>query len=201
MRKTASLVVSISVALVLGLFSAEIRTSVVAVKAVEVSLLDVETESSTAFIPTPQNASFVWALPNEEGDYPGYRRVEGGTLNDGTKLSICRAGYTPGKVYKDLCLYPYAGGESTFRLGYYEVLLTNAQYEWKAMDDVSRTEIKSGAVKGGSDKDGADTLYICRKKMTDGLHPGKYSYKNRLCYIPWGGKEYPYRGSFEILFR
>jgi hypothetical protein len=37
--------------------------------------------------------------------------------------------------------------------------------------------------------------------MNDGVHPGKYSYKNRLCYIPWGGKEYPYKGSFEVLFR
>ena len=201
MRKTTSVAISMSVALILALFSAEIRRSVVAVRAVEVSLLHVETDSSTSLTPTPQNASFVWALPNEESDYPGYRRVEGGTLDDGTKLSICRAGYTPGKVYKDLCLYPYAGAENTFRLGYYEVLLTNAHYEWKATDDVSRAEIKSGAVKGGSDKDGADTLYICRKKMNDGVHPGKYSYKNRLCYIAWGGKEYPYRGSFEILFR
>jgi Protein of unknown function (DUF3421). len=201
MRKTTSVAISMSVALILALFSAEIRRSVVAVNAVEVSLLPVETDSSTSLPPTPQNASFVWALPNEEGDYPGYRRVEGGTLDDGTKLSICRAGTIPGKVYKGLCLYPYAGAEGTFRFGYYEVLLTNAQYEWKAMEDVSRSEIKSGAVKGGSDKDGADTLYICRKKMNDGVHHGKYSYKNRLCYIPWGGKEYPYKGSFEVLFR
>ena len=198
MRKTASLVVSISVALILALFSAEIRTSVVAVKAVEVSLPDVETYSSTAFIPTPQNASFVWALPNEERDYPGYRRVEGGKLDDGTRLDICRAGYIPGKVFNNLCLYPYGGSEGIFRLGYYEVLLTNAQYQWKAMDDVSRAEIKSSAVKGGSDKDGTDTLYVCRKKMNDGVHPGKYSYKNRLCYIPWGGKEYFYRTNLQF---
>jgi hypothetical protein len=177
------------------------RTPVVTVKAEGLDLLASKTDSPTSLSPTPQNAAFVWALSTEEGDYRGYRRVEGGALNDGTKLSICRAGYIPGKVYKDLCLYPYGGGESTFRLGYYEVLLTNTQYEWKSADDVSRAEIRSGAVKGGSDKDGADTLYICRKKMSDGVHPGKYSWKNRLCYIPWGGKEYPYKGSFEILFR
>ncbi|HEY0765852.1 MAG TPA: DM9 repeat-containing protein [Pyrinomonadaceae bacterium] len=190
MRKTTSLAISMSAALILVLFSTAIRTPVVAVKAVDVTLS-----------PAPQNVSFVWALANEEGDYPGYRRVEGGALDDGTKLFICRAGYTPGKVYKDLCLYPYGGGESTFRLGYYQVLLTNAQYQWKSTDDVSRADIRSSAIKGGSDRDGADTLYICRKKMSDGVHPGKYSWKNRLCYIAWGGKEYPYKGSFEILFR
>ena len=177
------------------------RASVLAVNGVEVNSPSVERDFSTFLSPTPQNASFVWALPNEERDYPGYRRVEGGALDDGTKLTICRAQTIPGKVYKGLCLYPYAGAEGTYRLGYYEVLLTNAQYQWKKMDDVSRADIKAGAIKGGSDRDGADTLYICRKKMSDGVHPGKYSWKNRLCYIPWGGKEYFYRTSFEILFR
>lgn len=187
MRKTAPVVISLSVALVVGLVCAEMKTAAETVKADEVNL--------------PQNAPFVWTLANEEKDYPGYKRVEGGTLNDGTRLDICRAGYIPGKVYKNLCLYPYGGAEGTYRYGYYEVLLTNAQYEWKSIDDVSRAEIKSDAVKGGTDKDGADTLYICRKKMSDGVHPGKYSYKNRLCYIPWGGKEYFYRTNFAILFR
>lgn len=184
MRKTAPIVISLSVVLVIGLLCAGMRARALATSAV-----------------TPQNAPFVWTLANEEKDYPGYKRVEGGKLKDGTRLDICRAGYIPGKVYQNLCLYPYAGAEGTFRYGYYEVLLTNAQYEWKSADDVSRAEIKGGAVKGGTDKDGADTLYICRKKMSDGVHPGKYSYKNRLCYIPWGGKEYFYRTNFEILFR
>ena len=65
---------------------------------------------------------------------------------------------------RSLCLYPYRGAESTYRLGYYEVLLTNAQYEWKSIDDVGRAEIKSGAVKGGSDRYGEDTLYICVRR-------------------------------------
>lgn len=73
MRKTTSLAISMSAAFV-------------AVKAVEVTLS-----------PAPQNASFVWALANEEGDHPGYRRVESGALDDGTKLFICMAGYTPGR--------------------------------------------------------------------------------------------------------
>lgn len=156
MRKTAPIVISLSVVLVIGLLFAGMRARARATSVV-----------------TPQNAPFVWTLANEEKDYPGYKRVEGGKLKDGTRLDICRAGYIPGKVYQNLCLYPYAGAEGTFRYGYYEVLLTNAQYEWKSADDVSRAEIKSGAVKGGTDKDGADTLYICRKKMSDGVHPGK----------------------------
>jgi len=39
-----------------------------------------------------------------------------------------------------------------------------------------------------------------RKKMEDGTHSGKHSYKT-LCYIPWGGKEYLYKTNFKILFR
>ena len=197
MRKTAIVVICLSVALVIGPLCVETRSSAVTLKAGEVGLV---VKSKPAII-TPQNVPFVWVLPNEEGDYPGYRRVEGGKLDDGTRMDICRAQTIPGKIYNNLCLYPYAGAEGTYRYGYYQVLLTNAQYTWKSADNVTRAEIKSGAVKGGSDRDGADTLYICRKKMDDGLHPGKYSYKNRLCYIPWGGKEYFYRTNFQILFR
>jgi hypothetical protein len=201
MRKTRSVAISLSVALIVALLSADARNPVVAVKADELNLLTIKRDSSMSLSLPLQNAPFVWALPNEETDYPGYRRVEGGKLDDGTRLGICRAGYIPGKIFNNQCLYPYGGAEGIFRLGYYQVLLTNAQYQWKAMDDISRAEIKSGAVKGGSDKDGTDILYLCRKKMSDGVHPGKYSYKNRLCYIPWGGKEYFYRTNFEILFR
>jgi hypothetical protein len=65
---------------------------------------------------------------------------------------------------RSLCLYPYRGAESIYRLVYYEVLLTNPQYEWKSIDDVTRAEIKSGAVKGGSDRYDEDTLYICVRR-------------------------------------
>lgn len=198
MRKITSVAISMSVALVLAVVSADIRKSVVAVKANELSFRGGEAHSVS---PTPQSPPFVWVLPTEEGDFPGYKRVEGGALNNGTKLDICRAQTIPGKVYKNLCLYPYAGAEGTYRYGYYQVLLTNTRYEWKWIDDVSRTEIKNSAIKGGTDRDGADTLYICRKKFNDGVHPGKYSYKNRLCYVSWGGKEFPFKGSFEVLFR
>src|SRR5689334_18037114 len=136
MRKNALIVIS---ALVTGLLFAEMRTSAVTGKAGEASLAGVE---KTSPIATPQNVPFVWVLPNEEGDYPGYKRVEGGKLDDGTRLDICRAQTIPGKVYNNLCLYPYAGAEGTFRFGYYQVLLTNAQFTWKSADNVTRAEIK-----------------------------------------------------------
>lgn len=39
-----------------------------------------------------------------------------------------------------------------------------------------------------------------RLHFGDGVHPGKYSYKNNLCYIPWGNKEIYYAKGFDILF-
>src|SRR5690242_12662948 len=105
MRKTALIVISV---LVVGLLFAEMRTLAVTERTGEVDSVAVE---KTSLIPTPQNVPFVWVLPNEEGDYPGYKRVEGGKLDDGTRLDICRAQTIPGKVYNNLCLYPYAGAE------------------------------------------------------------------------------------------
>src|SRR3954464_11572324 len=111
MRKTASVVISISATLLtLALFSAEMRKSVAAVKANELSLPVAETDSSRSLSPTLQNASYIWVLPTEEKDYPGYRRVEGGKHGDGTMMYVCRVeGSTPGKLYKNQCLAPYGG--------------------------------------------------------------------------------------------
>src|SRR5436190_17849032 len=121
MRKTTSVAISLSVALIVALLSADARNPVVAVKADELNLLTIKRKSSMSLSLPLQNASFVWALPNEETDYPGYRRVQGGKLDDGTRLEICRAGYIPGKVFNNQCLYPYGGAEGIFRLGYYQV--------------------------------------------------------------------------------
>ena len=57
----------------------------------------------------------------------------------------CRiAETTPGKLYKNLCQYPFASGE-TVEGTKYQVLLTNTGYKWLKARDVSRAEIKSGA--------------------------------------------------------
>ena len=56
---------------------------------------------------------------------------------------------------------------------------------------------KAGGVDEGNPK--KPPLYICRKKMNCGVHPGKFSYSNNLYDIPWGGKEWHYADGFEIL--
>lgn len=199
MRKTASVAISISVALILALFATGMRTSVAAAKAGELNLLAAERDSSMSLSPPLQNASYIWVLPSEEKDYPEYKRVEGGKHGDGTMMYVCRVGgTTPGKLYKKQCLAPYGGLE--YSADYYQVLLTNAQYQWKAVHNLSRAQIKSGAVKGGVDR-GNITLYVCRKKMTDGLHPGKYASNSGLCYISWGGGEKYYSDGFDVLFK
>jgi hypothetical protein len=202
MRTTVHLVISISVALILGLLFTEMRTSAVMVEAHELGLLAVEKDSSMPLSPTPQNASFIWVEKTDIGDYPGYMLVEGGKHNDGTMMYLCRiGGTTPGKLYKNLCHYPYGGGETIVGTKF-QVLMTNVAYRWLAVHDLSPAQIKSEAVKGGVDEGSRKTppLYLCRKKMNDGVHPGKYSYSKGLCYIPWGNREHFYSDGFEILF-
>ena len=196
MRKTPHLVISLSVALVIGLLCVEMRTSAVTMKSESAA----ETDSSVFLNPTPQNAHFIWVPVDSDQSRPGYKRVAGGVHDDGTTMYICRAfGVTPGKLYDNSCHYSYAGQENVLP-SKYEVLLTDVGYEWRSFDEVKRSEIKRGAVVGGSDSNGKDTLYICRKKMSDGRHTGKYSYKNNLCYIPWGNQERFYEKGFQILF-
>ena len=67
-------------------------------------------------------------------------------------------------------------------------------------DELKRAEIEKGAVVGRVGFKRQRSLYMCRRHMSDGWHPGKYSYRNNLCYIPWGNKEKFYRKDFEILF-
>lgn len=201
MRTTAHVVISLSVALILAILSTAIRMSVMTAKAEESGALVAETDSSIALASTFQGAPFIWVESPEIGNYPGYRLVEGGKHSDGTMMYICRVGgTTPGKLYKNLCHFPMAGGETV--VGRYQVLLTNRAYQWLKMRDISRVQIKSEAVKGGVDEGNQKRppLYICRKKMSDGVHPGKYSFSNNLCYIAWGDKERFYTDGFDILF-
>ena len=85
-------------------------------------------------------------------------------------MYFCKFNFVPGKLYKNQCHYPYGGYERVDTKAY-RVLLTNKEYQWVAVDAVSRDEIKEGAVKGGMDQ-GNDTIYLCRMKMSDGVHPG-----------------------------
>ena len=200
MRTTAHVVISLSVA-ILAMLSTEMMMPVMTAKAEGPGLLTAATGSSMPLAPAFQGAPFIWVESAEIRDYPGYRLVEGGKHSDGTMMYICRVGgTTPGKLYKNLCHYPMAGGETV--VGIYQVLLTNRAYQWLKVRDLSRAQIKSEAVKGGVDEGNQKRppLYLCRKKMSDGVHPGKYSFSNNLCYIAWGDKERYYNDGYEILF-
>lgn len=197
MRKTAPVAISICGALLLALLWSVMRTPVVTAKAEELGPL---TDSSVSLNPTPQHVPFLWITPSDEKRYPTYKRVEGGTHQDGTMMYICRFMSIPGKLYTDGCHFS-DGGYEYVRDRAYEVLVNDGGYVWKAMNDTSRAEIKRRALVGGENsQDSSDTIYICRKKMKDGVHPGKYSYKNNYCYIPWGNKEIFYAKGYDILF-
>lgn len=168
------------------------RTPVVTAKAEPPSLLPIS--------PTPQNGHFIWISAEGDQSVPGYKRVVGGKHDDGNTMYICRVfGMTPGKIYRNACHYSAAGDEYVLQTSY-EVLLANVVYEWRSLNDISRADIKKGAVLAGTDPNTKDPLYICRKHMSDGTHPGKYSYKSNLCYIPWGNDERYYLKNFEVLF-
>jgi uncharacterized protein DUF3421 len=188
MRKAPYVAISITVALVLAFLATEMRTSEVTVKA--------ETDSSMS----PQHVPFLWLTPSDEKRYPTYKRVEGGMHADGTMMYVCRFLSIPGKLYKDGCHYS-DGGYEYVRNAAYEVLVNDGGYVWTPVDNVSRSQIKKRALVGGENaQDASDTIYICRKKLKDGVHPGKYSYRNNYCYIPWGNKEIFYTKGYDILF-
>ena len=81
MRKTVSVAITMSIALILALLSTEMRTAMVTVKA---SGLAAARHSSVSFNPTLQRVPFIWVTPSEEKGYPTYKRVEGGMHQDGT---------------------------------------------------------------------------------------------------------------------
>jgi hypothetical protein len=59
---------------------------------------------------------------------------------------------------------------------------------WKAM--TARGSIPSNAVRGGTNS--GSTLYVCQAIHDKEYTPGKLS-SAKICYIPWGGREYAYR--------
>ena len=156
-----------------------------------------------ASVCSAQNDAFIWVPYGQEGRHPGYQRVIGGKLNDGTPLPVCRAiinGFqVPGKYYNRMCMMPWHGKE-LYDAQKLDIFMTKVGTTWKAVHNLSHAQIEAGAVfaSGGS---GAGNEYICRRQMQDGLHPGKYAIGNGNCYISWGGKEYYFADGFDILFK
>lgn len=150
-----------------------------------------------------QNDAYIWVPHGQEGQHPGYRKVIGGSLKDGTPLPVCRAivnGFqVPGKYYDRQCMSPWHGKE-VYDAQKYDFFMTKVNGAWKDVHSLSHAQIESGGVVASSGS-GAGTEYICRRVMQDGTHPGKYAIGNGNCYISWGGKEYHFTDGFEILFK
>ncbi len=148
-----------------------------------------------------------WVSYGDESSYPKYQRVFGGDHKDGTKMYICRSKFSdeqhPGKLYQNQCYVSWNGKEHVISNNF-QVLLTKdpATLDWKPLSSLSHDNITSLAVIGGAVNYGASTsrtLYICRVKLRDGVHPGKYMLRNGICYVPWGGNEQTYTSGFDVL--
>ena len=119
--------------------------------------------------------------------------IAGGS-EPGRTLWVCRASYNgglhPGKIVAQNCNIGWGGREITLRN--YQVLTGNSSaVRWVA---ASNGAIPAGAVAGGAEP--GRTLYICRARYNNGLHPGKVVAQN--CNIGWGGKEILVR-SYEVM--
>jgi hypothetical protein len=149
-----------------------------------------------------QAGDFIWVNYGEEQDWPTYRRVFGDTHTDGNKMYVCVAqfidGQHAGTLYRNTCFVPWGGKERSFKENY-KILLTNAPYAWTHIDNLAAAQIRKRGVRAGFVND--EDLYVCRKQMKDGAHPGKYLISTGLCYVPWGGKEYYFSNGFRVLTR
>ncbi|MEH2206768.1 MAG: DM9 repeat-containing protein [Nostoc sp.] len=64
-----------------------------------------------------------------------------------------------------------------------------------ALAAVSRTTVKpnttsSSYIRGGTEDNGRNILYVCSAIVDGEYTPGKYYPPNGRCYVSWGGKEY-----------
>jgi hypothetical protein len=155
--------------------------------------------------PNAQYEEFVWVRMAEEEKYKsqGYTRIPAGILySNGSKLDICRVrmsnGLHPGKIYKNQCLVPWGGKENIYNR--YQILLVKAAtIQWPNIQTVSAVQIQKDGIVGG--RNNKEPLYICRMKLNDGSHPGKFLVSTNLCYVAWGGKEITATNGFEVLLR
>ena len=130
-----------------------------------------------------QGATFIWLRYKADVTPAGYTKVTGGLLKDGTVLYVCRAPFegivVPGKFYKNMCLIPYYGKEFQLTQNI-DLLATNTTPRWKQVHDLSKAQIRSNGVYAAPGQVPTGNQYICRKKMSDGIHPGKYAIGNGL---------------------
>ena len=71
-----------------------------------------------------------------------------------------------------------------------------AQAEWVGSDG---GHVPRGAVRAGREHaPGGETLFICRARFKNGIHPGKVRPGLGGCNIPWGGREHTVR-EYQVL--
>lgn len=122
-----------------------------------------------------------------------------GRQDDGRPLWVCRAWYNgglhPGKVRPGFrgCNIGWGGEEHAIER--YEVLAGGAGgYAWVR---AQRGFIPDFAIAAGRDSDGR-TLFVCRARYRNGVHPGKIYNSFGGCNIGWGGRE-PMVTTYEVL--
>jgi hypothetical protein len=193
--------------LMLALFSTLAGTTTIAARVRATILAVTPVDPKMSFDSAPQDKQFIWVDPFEEKEYYNYRRVYGGFLNNETTMDICRSRpyrnspnvWAIGKFYKGRCLVPWQGKELVSVGDSVLMSYVGHHYAWKAVHGLSRAEIENVAVEVGWDGVSNTNLYVCRERMSDGVHPGKYASSNGLCYVSWGGKEYSSSDDFEVL--
>lgn len=154
-------------------------------------------------VSSAQGTAFIWLRYKADVMPAGYTKVTGGLLKDGTVLYVCRGALgpvlVPGKFYNNQCVVPYNGKEYPQTTSI-DLLATNTKIHWKQVHDLSKAQIRSNGVYAAPGQVPLGNQYICRKKMSDGIHPGKYAIGNGFCYVSWAGKETYSGDDFEILW-
>jgi len=71
-----------------------------------------------------------------------------------------------------------------------------AQAEWVGSDG---GHVPRGAVPAGREHPpGGETLFVCRARFKNGMHPGKVRAGLDGCNVPWGGREHTVR-DYQVL--
>lgn len=122
--------------------------------------------------------------------------LRAGNEPDGTPIYIARVNHEGGvqigkaRQNEAFAFIPYGGKE--LYLGNYEVYIGTGTWSKGALGN-----FPSQAVRGGQEANGAP-LYMVRKNIEGGIHPGKAN-ANGEAFIPYGGKELYFTNDYEVL--
>jgi Protein of unknown function (DUF3421) len=142
----------------------------------------------------PALADYRWVSGRNGSVPPG--AIKGGF--DNGDLYVCKVNNTNGKLHPKYgrCYISYGGKEQEFTT--YEVLVgTDINWFSTYYSSMPKNPIVTGYEQNGT------PLYACRSRLQMGqktlLMPGKYNDLNKICYLPYGGKEHEVRLPVEIV--